>query len=229
MSREHREGQTKRAECIPESLPRADEYAVGFDIETTGIGPSDLVTVACVWSPQRQEHCFYGQDPAAVMEVLDAATYIYTFNGVEFDLPRFAKHCGCSMDRWILKTVDPLFAMKQALGFGACVKLNDLLHENGFSPKSGSGLQAIEFWNDGKHEALMAYCMDDARLTYELCASKAGIKWAKRWVLKLRNAQMIEFQPVVKCTSNATDASASAPRAPPPARSESGATEPPAT
>ena len=201
-------------------MPRAAEFAVGFDIETTGKELSDIVTVACAWSPNGQAHCFHADDPAPVMDLLNAATHIYTYNGVEFDLPRFAKHCGCSTEAWTLKTVDPLFAMKNVLGFGACVKLNDLLRENGYSPKSGSGLEAIEMWHDGRHEALMSYCMDDARLTYELCASKGGIKWAERWVLKLNNPQILEFQPHVKGTSNAASGSAGAPHAPPPAQSD---------
>lgn len=44
-------------------MPRTAEPAidaVGFDIETTGVGPTDIVTVACVWSPEQQAHCFYG-------------------------------------------------------------------------------------------------------------------------------------------------------------------------
>jgi hypothetical protein len=207
-------------------MPRPTEFAVGFDIETTGKEISDYVTVACAWSPGRKAHCFHAQDPAEVIKMLDEATYIYTFNGVEFDLPRFAKHCGRSMEAWVVKTVDPLFAMKNVLGFGACVKLNDVLTENGFSPKSGSGLEAIEMWHDGRHEALMSYCMDDARLTYELCASKNGIKWAKRWILKLSDARMLEFQPIVKDTSNAEHAPGDALRAPLPAQSDPAQTEP---
>ena len=210
-------------------MPRPDEFAVGFDIETTGKEKHDYVTVACAWSPWRNAHCFHEQDPSEVVELLDAATYIYTFNGVEFDLPRFANHCKCSAERWLVKTVDPLYAMKNVLGFGACVKLNDVLTENGYSPKSGSGLEAIEMWHDGRHEALMAYCMDDARLTYELCASKNGIKWAKRWTLKLTNARMLEFQPAaaVKETSCAGRAPEAAPHAPPPAQSDPAQTAPP--
>lgn len=134
-------------------MPRPIGPAVGFDIETTGVGEDDIVTVACAWSPDKQAHCFFGQDPSTIESMLDEAEFIYTFNGVEFDLPRFAKHCGRrTADGWIRKTVDPLFAMKHSLGFGACVKLNDVLKANGFEPKSGSGLQAIQFWQDGDRE-----------------------------------------------------------------------------
>jgi hypothetical protein len=202
--------------------PLTAKFAVGFDIETTGKELTDIVTVACAWSPTSSAYCFNAEDPTPVIELLNSATHIYTFNGMEFDLPRFAKHCGCSMEAWAMKTVDPLFAMKHVLGFGACVRLNNLLLENGYSPKSGSGLEAIEMWHNGNHQELMSYCMDDARLTYELCASPNGIKWAEKWVLNLNNPRILEFQPqpTLTNTSGAANASADAHCAPPPALSD---------
>ena len=176
-------------------MPRAPQPAVvGFDIETTGVKADDIVTVACVWAPDKQAHCFYEQDPSEVVAMLDAATYIHTYNGMEFDLPRFAKHCGRSMEAWSRKTVDPLYAIKHTMGLGGCAKLNDILQENGYEPKSGSGLQAVQFWQEGNRDALVSYCMDDARLTYELCESVGGIKWGKRWVVNLRQSLILGFQ-----------------------------------
>ena len=194
MSGEHREGQGQRATGIPGTLPRAAGSPVGFDIETTGITDTDIVTVACAWTPTHQAHCFYGEDPSPVVAMLDEAKYIYTFNGMEFDLPRFARHCGRSMGPWARKTVDPLFAMKCSMGYGACAKLNDVLNENGYEPKSGSGLQAIQFWNDGNRDALLSYCMDDARLTHAVCDQKE-VRWARKWVVKLYDpAAMLGLQ-----------------------------------
>ena len=183
--------------------------AVGFDIETTGVGPSDIVTVACAWAPGIQAHCFYEEDPSPVLAMLDAATYIHTYNGMEFDLPRFARHCGRTMEAWARKTVDPLYMMKHAMGIGACAKLNEVLLENGFEPKSGSGLQAIQFWNEGNRDALVSYCMDDARLTYELCEAPNGIKWSKRWIVRLNEPAPLGFQPATVTHPAADDLPAS--------------------
>ena len=195
MHGQHREGEAERTERVPQPLPCASEPpVVGFDIETTGVGQDDIVTVACVWAPGKQAHCFYDQDPSEVVAMLDSAKYIHTYNGMEFDLPRFAKHCGRTMEAWSRKTVDPLYVMKNVMGFGACAKLNDVLQENGYETKSGSGLQAIQFWYEGNRDALVSYCMDDARLTYELCEAKGGIKWSKRWVMHLKEARVLGFQ-----------------------------------
>jgi len=179
---------------MPRTPEPASITAVGFDIETTGVTHDAIVTVACVWSPEKQAHCFYGEDPSEVVAMLDEAQYIYTYNGMEFDLPRFARHCGRSMGSWARKTVDPLYLLKHTMGLGACAKLNLVLQDNGFDPKSGSGLQAIQFWHDGDREALVSYCMDDARLTYELCDAKEGIKWTGRWIVRLREPAVLGFQ-----------------------------------
>jgi hypothetical protein len=175
----------------PTSIGRA---AVGFDIETTGIGNDDIVTVACVWSPFKTATCFYGDDFTPVLEMLDKASLIYTFNGIEFDLPRLAKHCGRSgIGQWVCKTVDPHYLMRHAMGFGGCMRLNDLLVANGYEPKSGSGLQAIQFWNEGNRAALSSYCMDDSRLTYELCETRS-IKWGSIWRIHLWESSVMQFQ-----------------------------------
>ncbi len=171
--------------------PTDHPLIVGFDLETLGLLDTDIVTVACVWSPSKKVSCFFGEDFSPVLDMLDAATYIYTFNGIGFDLPRIAKMCNRDMAPWLRKTVDPLYMMKGVLGLGACMKLNDLLLANGFEPKTGSGLAAIQFWKDRDLEALSSYCMDDARLTYELCASDS-ILWGK-WRVHLREARAVSF------------------------------------
>ena len=202
---QHRAGEAKRAEGVSHHVSssttdpvKSDTSSstikvVGFDIETTGIEEHDIVTVACVWSPTAQATCFYGDDFTPVLEMLDNATLIHTFNGIEFDLPRLAKHCGRpSIEAWVRKTVDPLYVIRYTMGFGGCVKLNELLVANGFEPKSGSGLQAIQFWNEGNRKALSSYCMDDARLTYELCETRS-IAWGSQWRIHLWESRVMRF------------------------------------
>jgi hypothetical protein len=67
-----------------------------------------------------------------------------------------------------------------------------MLVSNGFEPKSGSGLQAIEQWKNRELDALKSYCMDDARLTYSLC-EMPEIRWGLNWVLKMREANVLSF------------------------------------
>ena len=179
---------------MPDTLANTIEPPsfVGFDIETTGIESDSIITVACVWSPTLQVTCFHGEDFSPLLRVLDAAKLIYTFNGIEFDLPFLAKHCGRSIESWARKTVDPHYTVFNSMGYGGCMRLNDLLVANGFEPKSGSGLQAIKFWNEGNLEALASYCMDDARLTYALCEKKS-IVWGSNWRIHLWEPRVMHF------------------------------------
>jgi hypothetical protein len=203
---QHRTGEEERAQGISDTVPNtlANPHkhaspitAVGFDIETTGIESDDILTVACVWSPTVKVTCFHGDDFKPLLDILDAATLIHTFNGIEFDLIRLAKHCGrSSIGSWVQKTVDPHYLIRYGMGFGGCMRLNELLIANGFEPKSGSGLQAIQFWNDGNLDALSSYCMDDARLTYELCETRS-IVWGNHWTIHLWEPRVMRFAGVV--------------------------------
>ena len=199
---QHRAGEEERAESIPNTVSNEDADTlktassamnVGFDIETTGIRDTDILTVACAWSPTVRVVCFNGDDFTPILEMLDAAYLIYTFNGLEFDLPRLAKHCGRSdIGAWARKTVDPHYLIRYSMGYGGCIRLNELLMSNGFEPKSGSGLQAIQYWNEGNRAALSSYCMDDARLTYELCETRC-ITWGKNWRIHLWESRVMRF------------------------------------
>jgi hypothetical protein len=192
----HRAGEEERAQGVSDTVSNAignTTEAVGFDIETTGVGTEDILTVACVWSPTVQITCFHGDDFTPLLKVLDSAALIYTFNGIEFDLPRLAKHCGrVGIGSWIRKTVDPLYLIRHSMGFGGCMRLNDLLIANGFEPKSGSGLQAIQFWNEGNRAALSSYCIDDARLTHMLCETRS-INWGANWRIHLWEPRVMQF------------------------------------
>ena len=176
---------------------KEEPYDVGFDIETTGVDEDSILTVACAWTPHTQVACFNGDDFTPMLSILDNARYIFSFNAIGFDLPRLAKHVGREdIGPWVRKTVDPLFLMKNVLGFGACMKLNDVLLANGFQPKSGSGLQAIEFWYQGRRKELEDYCVDDCRLSYLLC-EKDEIRW-KHWVVRLREPRVVVVAPAEK-------------------------------
>ena len=175
----------------------SEPYDVGFDIETTGVDADSILTVACAWTPHTQVSCFNGDDFTPILSILDNARYIFSFNAIGFDLPRLAKHVGREdIGPWVRKTVDPLYLMKNVLGFGACMKLNDVLLANGFQPKSGSGLQAIEFWYQGRRKELADYCVDDCRLSYLLCV-KDEIRW-KQWIVKLREPRVVVVAPLEK-------------------------------
>lgn len=72
--------------------------------------------------------------------------------------------------RWVLKTFDLFEVCK--LCFKSSCSLNNLLKANGFDVcKSSSGSQAVKWAKEGKLKQLEEYCLQDAKLTYEISAA----------------------------------------------------------
>ena len=65
--------------------------------------------------------------------------------------------------------------------------------ENSLEPKSSSGMQAIQLWNDRHRQALLEYCVDDSRLTsrFLLCQIKE-IRWKQRCLILLAEAKVLK-------------------------------------
>jgi len=155
---------------------------VAVDIETLGLlfqKPLPSITCVCLYDGH-EEHSlvFYGvsaeqfdANRERLLTLLDDAECIVGFNAVLFDLEyirRFFKLSKLHLELWVRKTLDPYHYMTQELQHSC--KLSTLLAMNGLESKSGSGLQAIVWAKTGLMDRVVAYCMRDARLTYEVCA-----------------------------------------------------------
>lgn len=105
----------------------------------------------------------------ALLRDLDEADSLCSFNGVKFDIPFIAARLQVPAARyepWILKLTDLFEVCRTALG--STSSLNKVLHANGFTPKTGSGLQAVEWARTKQWDLLESYCLDDARLTWQV-------------------------------------------------------------
>ena len=159
---------------------------LAFDIETTGLDPSNsVVTVVCTEDFRTGERRAYEfgrvragepQNEARLREELvqafDAADSLCAFNGVRFDIPFLHKALHLPQETtaaWLLKTTDILEAARLGL-FGPThtFGLNLLCQHNQVAVKSGSGLQAIKFAQEGRWDALLSYCADDVRILCDL-------------------------------------------------------------
>jgi DNA polymerase elongation subunit (family B) len=169
--------------------------SIALDIETNGLDMElDHPTVICIWSPTMERTFFYHDDTAELIHILNTCRYIYTFNGVAFDIPWVAKHCNfADVGMWLRKTVDPLFFMQQCMGYGASKKMDIVLRENGMECKCASGLDAIRFWEEERLDELQNYCMMDARLTYSLCTLPV-LKWGLYDLALWENSNMLRIR-----------------------------------
>lgn len=159
--------------CIDPAL----RSMVAFDIETTGLDPSECrITAAAVHDGRGLSKIFLfktdeeERDPLAREEflaILDSAPRLCAFNGVRFDLPFMAKRWDISPEvigRWVLKTLDVYEACK--LGLRQTFRLSQLLSVNGLESKTGDGASAIQLAKKGLWDELGAYCLQDTRMTY---------------------------------------------------------------
>ena len=144
---------------------------VVFDVETTGCqfgGPNRLrLTVGVAWSSITQcLHTYLEEELGYLAVLLDGADTILAWNSsfdtgvleLYFDKQR--------VDRWRERVLDVFevvrCAEKSWIGLGATCEVN---HR---PSKSGSGLDAIYQWNDGKVDELAAYCATDVIIIVDL-------------------------------------------------------------
>ncbi len=105
-----------------------------------------------------------------LIQDFNTAPSLCAYNAVLFDIPFMTKQLEIdneTVQNWLLKLIDPFHTMKTC--FGVTCKLDKMLALNGLQCKSASGLQAIEMARDGDWVSLVNYCMDDVRLTVDIC------------------------------------------------------------
>ena len=152
---------------------------VAYDIKTTGLNKNrDKITVVClygygcgqgiVFNFLRKDQ--YEQQRSELIAILDAAPRLASFNGIRFDAPFLQAALNVDQVKvqdWIVKSFDVWEICKTLLRH--TFKMDELLRENGFECKLGSGLDAIEWAKDQKKWPMLEkYCMQDARLTWEV-------------------------------------------------------------
>jgi hypothetical protein len=176
---------------ITAKKPNSVFIMLAVDIETMGLDrydPCCPITMVCLYDGESgicksypfvrclntetgeitDHEAFYSMADDLI-SMLNASEMICCYNGVEFDLPFIAAKFWVSdvvLTQWILKTLDVFFTVKNAIK--RFYKLDRLLQYNGFACKTGTGVQAIEYAKKGDVESLQAYCLQDAKLTWEL-------------------------------------------------------------
>ena len=160
---------------------------LAFDIETLGLNHAfHDITVAAVCDRKRNIHRCYNfitGGCAAIEDFLrdlDEADILCSFNGAKFDIPFIIARFKVPRERWekwYLKLFD--YYEVARLVFGTSLSLNTLLCSNGYSVKTGSGLQAIQWAKSGEYAKLASYCQDDADLTYDI-STAADVKMVMR-------------------------------------------------
>lgn len=144
---------------------------ITFDIETIGefgpaMDPTNLeLAVVGVHDSQTDEYrCFQQHELPQLWPIMERADILIGYNSDHFDIPILNKYY--AGDLAAIKSVDIMKEVRNVLG--RRLRLDNLAEATLGKKKSGNGLEAVRWWKQGLVEKVMAYCLDDVRITKEL-------------------------------------------------------------
>lgn len=112
--------------------------------------------------------------------ILEQANRIVGFNLLGFDLPVLSGYYHGNTASF--PTLDLLEEIKKHVGHR--VSLNAVAKETLGMEKSGSGLDALTYYEQGKLDELAKYCLDDVRITrdvYDHGLEHKSLKFRNKW------------------------------------------------
>jgi len=141
---------------------------VVFDIETIG-DIQDMatmkVTVVSIYEYENDSYrSFEEHELGALWPIFERAERIIGFNSEHFDLPILNRYYTGNLS--VIPHLDMLKVVKEVTG--RRYKLNDLVKATLQMEKSADGLQAMEWFKEGKLDLIKQYCEQDVKVTKEL-------------------------------------------------------------
>jgi DEAD/DEAH box helicase domain-containing protein len=168
---------------------------VAFDLETQHSfddvgGRNHLdklgLSVAVVGNLDTGRYTPYREEQVGdLIDDLFAAELVVGFNTVGFDYAVLRAYTERDLGR--LASLDILMEIQRELGFR--VSLDKVANATLGSKKSGHGLQAIEWYRQGRWNDLVRYCTDDVRITgeiYRFGRDHGHLFYLNRWGEKAR-------------------------------------------
>jgi len=147
------------------------KFPVIFDLETKYTfrdfsDPSKLqVSVVAVYDFKSQKtQVFTEKEISKLFPIFEQASYVIGYNSNSFDIPVLQGYYPGDIS--VFNSFDILEDIRNKIG--RRLSLNDMISATLGKKKSGHGLEAIDFYKEGKWEELKKYCLDDVMLTREL-------------------------------------------------------------
>jgi DEAD/DEAH box helicase domain-containing protein len=139
-----------------------------FDIETIG-DIQDLtsmkVTVVSIYEYENDQYrSFEEHELGALWPIFERAERLIGFNSEHFDIPILNRYYTGDLSKF--PGLDMLKVVKEVTG--RRYKLNDLVKATLQIEKSADGLQAMEWFKEGKLDLIKKYCEQDVLVTKEL-------------------------------------------------------------
>lgn len=127
-----------------------------------------------------EEMGFFEDDLADLFPILEQADVIIGFNSDNFDLPALAPYYSGSVSA--LPSLDLLARIKNSSGHR--ISLESVAQATLGKGKTGDGLDAIRYYQQGNLEALKKYCLQDVAVTrdvYDTGRQQGQIKYFNKW------------------------------------------------
>jgi DEAD/DEAH box helicase domain-containing protein len=155
--------------------PAPEQRILFFDLETirsaADVGgwhnvPEMGLAVGVVYDSQEKAYLrYWEQDAAVLVEKLLSADLVVGFNHIRFDYAVLAAYTNRNLAAEA-KSFDILLDVWDRLGHR--LSLDHLSKATLGASKTADGLQSLQWWADGLHDKVAAYCEADVILTKEL-------------------------------------------------------------
>lgn len=145
---------------------------ITFDIETYGdfgSGAKALdnleLTICCIHDSETDSYdSFLKEDLPRLWKIFESTDLLVGFNSDHFDIPILNKYYPGDLTK--IRSLDLLKEI--SLSLGRRVRLDSIAEGTLGTKKSGSGLQAIQWWREGNIEKLRDYCLKDVEITKKI-------------------------------------------------------------
>ena len=146
---------------------------ITFDIETRNLIPAfgrgdmtklDLAIVG-IHDSETNEYSSYSQEELPKLwPIIEKADVLIGFNSDSFDVPLLNNYYPGDLTK--IRSIDLLSEVYKMLG--RRIRLQTLAEATLGAGKSGSGILAVEWWQQGLYDKVREYCLQDVKVTREL-------------------------------------------------------------
>jgi DEAD/DEAH box helicase domain-containing protein len=144
-----------------------------FDIETRNIfsevgsnDPKDLdISVVSIYEKKTNSmKSFLQEEFKNMWSIFESADAIIGYNSEHFDIPLLNKYYNGNLSS--IKSIDLMAAIKKSIG--RRLKLDSVAEGTLGRGKIANGLEAVEWWKQGKIDLIKKYCEEDVMITKDI-------------------------------------------------------------
>jgi len=184
----------------------SEPRVITFDIETANVfsevGSSDpaaldISLLAIHDSRTNEFDSFLVEDLPRLWKILEETDILVGYNSDHFDIPLLNKYYPGDLSR--IKSLDLLKEIHKTLG--RRIKLDSVAEGTLGENKSAHGLQAVQWWREGKIEQVRDYCIQDVAVTrkiFDFALKNKGLRFkelGKLKEVKIDTSQWLTVEP----------------------------------